>query len=80
MNGQIDREKYINLKNNMYNIKLNIIELEDMYEDLIMNIKESFMIDNKIIYEEKFNQIQDNIKIIKNETINEIIPRINDKI
>lgn len=80
MNEQIDREKYINLKNNMYNIKVNIIELEDMYEDLIMNIKESFMIDNKIIYEEKFNQIQDNIKKIKNETINEIIPRINDKI
>ena len=80
MDEEILKQEYIILRDKMNVIKKNLIELEDIYEDLIINIKDGFMINNKIIFEDDFNKLKTDLNNIKEETINEIIPTINNKI
>ena len=80
MSEQILKEQYLILKDKMNVIKNEINELEDIYEDLIINIKDSFMINDKIIFEDSFDEIKKDLNTIKEETINEVIPNINNKI
>ena len=80
MGEEILKQEYIILRDKMNVIKKNLIELEDIYEDLIINIKDGFMINDKIIFEDDFNKIKTDLNNIKEETINELIPTINNKI
>lgn len=80
MGEEILKQEYIILRDKMNVIKKNLIELEDIYEDLIINIKDGFMINDKIIFEDEFNKLKTDINNIKEETINELIPTINNKI
>ena len=80
MNEEILKEEYLILRDKMNIIKKDIIELEDIYEDLIINIKDSFMINDKIIFEDSFNDIKKDLNTIKEDIINEVIPTINNKI
>lgn len=80
MSEEILKQEYIILRDKMNVIKKNLIELEDIYEDLIINIKDGFMINDKIIFEYNFNKIKTDLNNIKEETINELIPTINNKI
>ena len=80
MGEEILKQEYIILRDKMNVIKKNLIELEDIYEDLIMNIKDGFMINDKIIFEDDFNKIKTDLNNIKEETINELIPTINNNI
>jgi len=80
MGEEILKQEYIILRDKMNVIKKNLIELEDIYEDLIINIKDGFMINDKIIFEYNFNKIKTDLNNIKEETINELIPTINNKI
>lgn len=80
MSEEILKQEYIILRDKMNVIKKNLIELEDIYEDLIINIKDGFMINDKIIFEDDFNKIKTDLNNIKEETINELIPTINNKI
>ena len=80
MNEEILKEEYLILRDKMNIIKKDIIELEDIYEDLIINIKDSFMINDKIIFEESFDDIKKDLNTIKEDIINEVIPTINNKI
>ena len=80
MGEEILKQEYIILRDKMNVIKKNLIELEDIYEDLIINIKDGFMINDKIIFEDDFNKIKIDLNNIKEETINELIPTINNKI
>lgn len=80
MSEEILKQEYIILRDKMNVIKKNLIELEDIYEDLIINIKDGFMINDKIIFEDEFNKLKTDINNIKEETINELIPTINNKI
>ena len=80
MGEEILKQEYIILKDKMNVIKKNLIELEDIYEDLIINIKDGFMINDKIIFEDDFNKLKTDLNNIKEETINELIPTINNKI
>ena len=80
MSEEILKQEYIILRDKMNVIKKNLIELEDIYEDLIINIKDGFMINDKIIFEDEFNKIKTDQNNIKEETINELIPTINNKI
>ena len=80
MGEEILKQEYIILRDKMNVIKKNLIELEDIYEDLIINIKDGFMINNKIIFEDDFNKLKTDLNNIKEETINELIPTINNKI
>ena len=80
MSEEILKQEYIILRDKMNVIKINLIELDDIYEDLIINIKDGFMINDKIIFEDDFNKIKTDLNNIKEETINELIPSINNKI
>lgn len=80
MGEEILKQEYIILRDKMNVIKKKLIELEDIYEDLIINIKDGFMINDKIIFEDDFNKIKTDLNNIKEETINELIPTINNKI
>ena len=80
MSEEILKQEYIILRDKMNVIKKNLIELEDIYEDLIINIKDGFIINNKIIFEDEFDKIKQDLNNIKEETTNEIIPTINNKI
>ena len=80
MGEEILKQEYIILRDKMNVIKKNLIELEDIYEDLIINIKDGFIINNKIIFEDEFDKIKQDLNNIKEETTNEIIPTINNKI
>ena len=80
MDEEILKQEYIILRDKMNVIKKNLIELEDIYEDLIINIKDGFMINDKIIFEDDFNKLKTDLNNIKEETINELIPTINNKI
>ena len=80
MDEEILKQEYIILRDKMNVIKKNLIELEDIYEDLIINIKDGFMINDKIIFEDEFNKLKTDLNNIKEETINELIPTINNKI
>ena len=80
MGEEILKQEYIILRDKMNVIKKNLIELEDIYEDLIINIKDGFMINDKIIFEDDFNKLKTDLNNIKEETINELIPTINNKI
>ena len=48
MGEEILKQEYIILRDKMNVIKKNLIELEDIYEDLIINIKDGFMIKDSI--------------------------------
>lgn len=80
MGEEILKQEYIILRDKINVIKKNLIELEDIYEDLIINIKDGFMINDKIIFEDDFNKIKTDLNNVKEETINEIIPTINNNI
>lgn len=80
MNDEITKAKYRVLQKNLYTIKNRLFELEDIYENTISNVKNSFLIDKKIVFEEEFNQIKMDFTSIKEQTLNEIIPNINNKI
>ena len=80
MNEEMLKQDYIVLRDKMNVIKKKLIELEDIYEDLIINIKDGFIINNKIIFEDEFDKIKQDLNNIKEETTNEIIPTINNKI
>ena len=80
MGEEILKQEYIILRDKMNVIEKNLIELEDIYEDLIVNIKDGFMINDKIIFEDEFKKIKNDLNNIKEETINEIIPTINNNI
>lgn len=80
MNDELNKDNYRILQNKINIIKSKLTELEELHEDLILNTKNAFRINNKIIFEDDFDKTKQNLKTIKEETINEIIPSINNKI
>ena len=80
MNEEITKEEYIILREQMNKINKKLIELEDVYDDLIVNVNDNFIINDRTIFEDDFNKIKKELKNIKEETINEVIPIINNKI
>lgn len=77
---ELTKEQYRILYQKYQNIKNKLNNIEDLYEDLFSNIKEGLIIDNKVFLHDNLNNIKKSINNVKNETINEIIPNINNKI
>ena len=73
------RRKYFILQNKMINIKEKTNQVIDNYEDLIIELKNSLLINDKIIYHE---ELESNLSQIKNIKVdeNKIIISINNKI
>jgi len=62
------------------NIKNVFLELDDVYEKLVVDLKKNFVVDNKMIFEDNFNDIKNTINSIKDDLIEEIIPIVNNRI
>ena len=80
MDLELNKELYRNLQQKLYIIKNKLNDLETEYENLILNTKKNILINNKIIFENDFENINRKFKRIKQDTINEIIPNINNKL
>ena len=72
-------QKYRILNNKLVIIKNKLEILEEEYNDLNRIIKETLLIDDKLIEEDRFSSIiNDNQKIL-NELTNVVIPMVNSK-
>lgn len=80
MIDDITRQKYNILKNQLYTIKNKLSTLNEYNEELYSLLKESVLLDNNIFNEELLSSINNEIKEISIELINNIIPLINTKV
>ncbi len=80
MNDEYIKNKYRNLYRNMYNIKNQLYQLNTLYNDLKVQLKNSILLDHEIPELERMNKMQNDIVSISKEIDNTIIPRINSKL
>ncbi len=80
MNDEIVRRQYKILKNKVYNLRNNLAELDDLYNELEALMKQNFLINNDIPYRDNINELKTIKNQIRNEIQNVIIPSINSKI
>lgn len=80
MDDIILRRKYIKLRSNLYNIKNKLIDLQDDYNYLTSITKQSLLIDNEMVDENLFKNLNSNNKNVIKELTNVVIPRVNNKI
>lgn len=78
--NELSKEQYRILYQKIKNIQNKLNNLEDIYEELFLNIKDGITINDKVFLHESLDNIKKNINNIKQETIYEIIPNINNKI
>lgn len=72
--------KYQYLKRQVINIREKLNELEGNYDDIQVALKKSILIDGKIVESKLNHEVKIDIKEIKSELNNIVIPKINSKI
>ena len=77
---EILRRKYITLQKGLYRIKNKINNAIEEYGDLFSLTKEGILIDEEVDGQDEFESIRRKLKSIRNDLINEVIPRVNNKI
>ena len=77
---EILRNKYIKLQKGLYRIKNKINNALDEYEELFSLTKKGIFIDNEVDGQDEFENVQKKLKSIRNDLVNEVIPRVNNKI
>lgn len=80
MEDEILKQKYRNLRSNLYNIRNKLNDLVDIHNGTYKNLKETIIIDNKIPEEDEFFEFKKNNQQIINELNNIVIPNINNRI
>lgn len=80
MDEELMKVKYRQLKNQLTEIKEELELLKDDYNDLNGTIKETLLIDDKIVEEDLFISISNDTDKVLNELTNVVIPIINSKI
>ena len=80
MNDYLLRQKYKRLKLKVSKIANELIEVSDIHDEVILNMKQTLLINDSIV----MNKVLDDIKATNykniNEISNEVIPMINKKI
>ena len=74
------KETDIILLEKLKEIKNTFIELDDLSHELFIDLKKNFVIDDKMIFEEEFDSLNNSFNEIKNELINEAIPSVNNRL
>lgn len=77
---EILRSKYVSLQKGLYHIKNKVNNAIDEYDDLFSFTKEGILIDDEVDGQAEFENIRGKLKSIRNDLINEVIPRVNNKI
>ena len=73
------RQKYIILRANMYNIKQDTAHVINLYTDLLSKLKSGLLVDEKIMYNDQFNNNLEKVINVKSE-ISQVIASINSKL
>ena len=75
---EILRQKYRNLRSQLVVIKDKLEKLEDSHNSLFSDVKQSLLIDNKIVEEEKFKSLKtDNDDILSR--LNNVIAQVSSR-
>lgn len=74
------KEKYLQLRVKLYNIKNKLNIQNDNYDDLNILIKETLLVDNDIIENDLFKSLKKENEQIIAELTNIVIPKINNKL
>ena len=77
---EILRNKYINLRKKLYRIKNKINNAMDEYDELFNLTKKGILIDEEVDGQDDFDSIKNKLKSIRSDLVNEVIPRVNNKI
>ena len=77
---EILREKYIKLQKKLKSIRNKISDALDEYDELFNLTKKGILIDNEVDGQDDFESIQKKLKSIRSDLVNEVIPRVNNKI
>lgn len=80
MDDEILKVKYRKLYSNLKVIKDKLDDLEIAYNELNSGIKETLMLNDKILEEDKFNFIKEETDSIRSELVDYIIPEVSKKI
>lgn len=77
---EILRYKYINLQKGLYLIKNKINNALYEYNELFSLTKKGILIDSEVDGQDDFENIHEKLKSIRSDLVNEVIPRVNNKI
>ena len=77
---EILRNKYIKLQKALYDIKKKINDAMDKYDELFSLTKKGILIDGEVDGQDDFETIHKKLKSIRSDLVNEVIPRVNNKI
>lgn len=73
------KAKYITLKNGMYDILNQTNDTIDLFESLLSEMKNNFLIDDDIVYSDRFNNNLDLLKDVY-DSVNKTIYSIDNKL
>lgn len=74
------RNKYIKLQKGLYRIKNRINNAMEECDELFSLTKKGILIDGEVDGQDDFENIQKKLKSIRSDLVNEVIPRVNNKI
>ena len=80
MNNTLLQQKYKVLRINLSKLAEELILLNEVHDDVNLSIKQLLLIDNRIVMEDLFSEVQVINNNIQNEIITLVIPIIDSKI
>lgn len=79
MEEEMIRVKYHYLQSKLYDIKNKLHDINDVTEDIKSSLKESIIMDDKIIEEDLFDSVKDRQLKIYEELVSEILPTVSNR-
>ncbi len=79
MDEEMIKIKYRDFLNKLYIIKNKYEELDDAYDNLDSTIKNNMLIDDKILVQDEFEQVKQDINDLESTLINTIIPIVRNR-
>ena len=76
---EIRRMKYRNLRRNLTSIRSKVNNLQMNVSEVESNLKQTVLIDNKIVEEEAYGKIKRDISSVSSELNTSLIPMVNNK-
>lgn len=80
MNNDLIGRDYQNLLSDLYLIKNKLERLSFLYSDFRNSIRDNYLVDNEIAYNDLLLFVNDNVKFINDELNNVVIPLVNDRL
>lgn len=79
MDEEMIKIKYRDFLNKLYIIKNKYEELDDAYDNLDSTIKNNMLMDDKILVQDEFEQVKQDINDLESTLINTIIPIVRNR-